>query len=728
MLKLFFKVKKILKEKGFTLVELLAVIVILAIIMLIAIPAVLNSLEGARRRTFMSFADKSVSLSYKQLIEDVDLNGSINTSSCVIYNIKTDLGLSNTGSFEGWVLINSETEDAYITLFNKELALVAYHYSDSTSKMEASIVNKSSVDPEELTSEYLCNHSDCSSCSEGEKIIDNSEFKIKNSALLDVGRNINKKVKILFEGSASAYDVKELKRIVRDFSGNYPEDSIVISSDTSLYKVWAWKDGDTLYYYSDTPYDIYMNPDSSDLFYDYSRLIEIDLSQLNSSLVTNMNYMFCGNRSLETIDLSSLNTSNVTSMEGMFLDCRKLVEINFGNIDLSSLKNISGMFAYAVELTEVDLTSFEKAKLTEVGSLFCGVGYNRIGGASYAMKIKNIKGIEKIDTSNIKDFSSMFFYCEYIEYIDVSNWDTSKATNMGYMFAYCRNLKKLDVSKWNTSKVSSFYDMFMSCGKLETLDVSNWDTRNATSFSDMFNWCWSLKELDVSKWVTSNVTSMRGMFSGCNSIMSLDVSNFDTSKVTNMSSMLSGLEKVDFIDTSHFDTSKVTNMSDMFRECKLIKEFNLANFDTSNVTNMSWMFSGCTSLKNVNLNSFNTSKVTEMREMFNNCYALESLNILNFNTSNLRKIDGMFKGCNSLKELDLSSFDTSKVQQMYYLFKDCSSLTKIYVSDKWKLTSLNTSSGFDVFNNCTSLEGYDSKKIDYKYANYDNGGYLTLKS
>ena len=33
-----------------------------------------------------------------------------------------------------------------------------------------------------------------------------------------------------------------------------------------------------------------------------------------------------------------------------------------------------------------------------------------------------------------------------------------------------------------------------------------------------------------------------------------------------------------------------------------------------------------------------------------------------------------------------------------------------------------------MFQDCTSLEGYNNKKTGYEYANYDNGGYLTLKS
>ena len=42
-------------NKGFTLVELLAVIVILAIIMIIAIPSVLATMSTARKKTFEEF-------------------------------------------------------------------------------------------------------------------------------------------------------------------------------------------------------------------------------------------------------------------------------------------------------------------------------------------------------------------------------------------------------------------------------------------------------------------------------------------------------------------------------------------------------------------------------------------------------------------------------------------------------------------------------------------------
>ena len=157
-------------NKGFTLVELLAVIVILAIIMIIAIPAVLETMASAKRKAFAEYVDKVASLSQKQLSEDQML-GEKSFTECTVYNVKTGLGLNNTGNYEGWVLINPSKSDIYVTLYDDDYVIIGYHYSDSSLKMDDYIQKKTSDNISKLTVEELCKISSCSTCNaDGTKI------------------------------------------------------------------------------------------------------------------------------------------------------------------------------------------------------------------------------------------------------------------------------------------------------------------------------------------------------------------------------------------------------------------------------------------------------------------------------------------------------------------------------------------------------------------------------
>ena len=59
-----------MNKKGFTLVELLGVIVILSIIMLIAIPNVVSTLERSKKDTYIADAKKMVSLIQYEIRKD----------------------------------------------------------------------------------------------------------------------------------------------------------------------------------------------------------------------------------------------------------------------------------------------------------------------------------------------------------------------------------------------------------------------------------------------------------------------------------------------------------------------------------------------------------------------------------------------------------------------------------------------------------------------------------
>ena len=92
------------KDKGFTLVELLAVIVILAIILIIAIPAVMSATQAAKKESFFLYAQSLQSKALVQYTQDLEHNQE--NTDCVVYDIDKDLGLSDTGKYEGWVKVS----------------------------------------------------------------------------------------------------------------------------------------------------------------------------------------------------------------------------------------------------------------------------------------------------------------------------------------------------------------------------------------------------------------------------------------------------------------------------------------------------------------------------------------------------------------------------------------------------------------------------------------------
>ena len=230
------------------------------------------------------------------------------------------------------------------------------------------------------------------------------------------------------------------------------------------------------------------------------------------------------------------------------------------------------------------------------------------------------------------NMNHMFSECNYITYIDLSNFNTINVFNMSYLFNKCNSLINLDLSNMNTINVKDMEGMFYQCYLLESLNLSNFNTINVKNMINMFYECNSLKYLDLSNFDTSNVKDMSYMFFKCSSLISLDLSKFNTNNVTNISYMFSG--------------------------CVSLKSLNLLYFKTNNVKNMKLLFNECSSLSSLNLSNFNTNNVNDMYGMFYNCSSLTSLNLSNFNTNYIKDMSYMFFKCSSLKILDISNFDT----------------------------------------------------------------------
>ena len=148
------------------------------------------------------------------------------------------------------------------------------------------------------------------------------------------------------------------------------------------------------------------------------------------------------------IDLSNFDTSNLKNMQSMFNGCNKLEKITFGNINTAQVNNMYKLFYNCVKLSSIDLSHF--------------------------------------DTSSVINMNETFCLCKSITSLDVSKFNTEKVEGMYDMFAYCYNLTSINVSNFDTSKVKVMQGMFYSCDSLTSLDLSNFDTSSATNMNSMF--------------------------------------------------------------------------------------------------------------------------------------------------------------------------------------------------------------------------------------------------
>ena len=185
---------------------------------------------------------------------------------------------------------------------------------------------------------------------------------------------------------------------------------------------------------------------------------------------------------------------------------------------------------------------------------------------------------EKIKFSYFYEFKKEGKYI--IKYIFLKN-----LTKTDFMFYDCDSLTNLNLSNFNTQNVTNMSYMFYFCKSLANINLSNFNTQNVTNMSHMFYYCKSLTNINLSNFNTQNVKSMREMFYGCNSLINLNLSNFNTQNVTNMSYMFYFCESLTNLNLSSFNTQNVTDMSEMFCDCKSITNLNLSNFNTQNATN-----------------------------------------------------------------------------------------------------------------------------------------------
>ena len=227
-------------------------------------------------------------------------------------------------------------------------------------------------------------------------------------------------------------------------------------------------------------------------------------------------------------NLTLLDTSNVTNMRYMFYDCTKLKNLDLSTFNTINATDMGFMFAGCPDVASFDLSEFDTTNVTDTSSMFSGC---------YGLTSLDLSGF---DTTNVTDMSFMFEGCSVLTNLDLSTFNTTNVTDMHYMFSGCSGLTNLNVSTFNTTNVTAMNGMLEYCSGLTSLDVPGFDTTNATGMGYMFANCSGLTSLDLSTFNTTNVTNMNGMFSGCSKLVTIYASDkWNTDKVDNSIYMFS---------------------------------------------------------------------------------------------------------------------------------------------------------------------------------------------
>ena len=524
---------------------------------------------------------------------EIPLNLTINTNNRTGYTATLSAETENTA-----LTNNNSTTGAKIDSVSTNLPLGnlpnnswGYKFGSSTNYAPIPAL---STPAQILQTSGKTNGNESNQLSIGMKLSDNLESgRYTNKLIFSILTNNYDRIAVITEGPDFNTKLKSLETTTNKIehfkkSTVAPTASMNVvniedeESDDEI-KLWLDPTDKTAYYYAETE-KVYLNADSSEMFFSkygeqkIKNILDLDLSNFDTSQVTNMSSMFRGMSNLTTLNLSNFDTSQVTNMDSM----------------LASVSN----------LTTIDLSSFDTSKVTDISAMF------------YDLSNLTTLNLSNFDTSQVTNMQDMFYDMRNLTTIDLSSFDTSKVTRMRAMFYGMRNLTTLNLSSFDTSKVTDMSLMFYNMSSLTTLNLSNFDTSKVINMYSMFDSVSNLTTLDLSNFDTSKVTNMSSMFNNMTNLTSLNVSSFNTENVENMSGMFSQVQKLEHLNLSHFRTDKVTNMESMFYQMIELKTIDLSHFNTANVTDMSSMFSMDDNLTELDLRSFTTPKVENFGYMF----------------------------------------------------------------------------------------------------------------
>ena len=590
-------------------------------------------------------------------------------------------------------------------------------------------------------------------------------------AKFDTGANVNVAMKTLAGDTNPTYDTANesiitfAKSSTEPSAANKTSEHVVSTQDSPL-PIYMWFDSTTgtMYWWSIDPHP-YLNEDASSMFANLVNAGDIDVSDFNTSLTTEMYGMFYNDTSLSSINLSNFDTYNVTGMSSMFEGTNSLLSLDLSSFDLSSAPSTAYMLGNSINSS---LTTIVTPSAYPAGSGFelelpgtfktsNGTIYTHLEntsptsttltrayalldtGANVNVKLKTLSGQTNPTVNTVNTAINLV----------IKSSEEPSAANKTSSHVISASTSDLPIYAWyenNTIYIWSEGLIYLNAnseslfnsmqGLTDTTNFFPISSKFVTDVDYMFNNCSSLTSVYLEDYINSGVTSTTKMLYGTTSLNTIYTPTFYPSNSNvniNLYGSFADPNESPIIETysslnntspvqatlnrvfTEFDTGDNVNV-----KLKTLAGWSNPTYDTRD-TNVKSIVRSQTepSASNKTSEHIISSQNSDLPiyAWFDSTtgtmywWSIDDYPYLN------EESQDMFGHFESATNIDLTHFNTSNVQDMQLMFLGDYSLTSLDLSD---FDTRNVTNFGGMFAYCYSLTSLDLSSFDMTNAQVDD--------